>query len=412
MINEKSVSEPIISFEIIDKFNKNELSINVNGKQFTTLDFMTSSKYVEIENTFNKIINSPVNLFFKEENKKLNINKWTPLEVKNKNGENQVVYVKIAEFFEKTFLGQGDNFERQMRLLIVRAVEDRVGFSAEAGIIIEGREELLPEEMKPIESQAKHLTDFLITSLIEEGTLIDTRDTLHQYLDRPLSKKTLESLANIPVRPLTPDLLERKEIILARAGTSNTVKGKTGEGKQALDNWKNGDRMIREWVKEQKVLSLEDIQKLNRCLTEGLQNNGGEPGSLRENGVNIRPGAGAQYVLGVYVKEEMENFIQWCNNQLLAMQQGAVHPVEVAARAAQRFLSIHPFSDANGRTGRLIMDFILQMANLAPAAVEDVDFAVFGGVSEDNTAINVSIDSVVEKVKAGIMNIYTIIDRS
>lgn len=86
---------------------------------------------------------------------------------------------------------------------------------------------------------------------------------------------------------------------------------------------------------------------------------------------------------------------------MIASDKGVANPVEVAARATQKLISIHPFSDANGRTGQFVMNFILQRAGLPPATLSNPNFAVFGGIPEDNDP-NVLIDAAVEKVKDGI----------
>lgn len=44
-------------------------------------------------------------------------------------------------------------------------------------------------------------------------------------------------------------------------------------------------------------------------------------------------------------------------------------PVEVAASAYQRIVSLHPFADGNGRTGRVVMNGLLHRAHFPPAAL-------------------------------------------
>jgi Fic family protein len=54
------------------------------------------------------------------------------------------------------------------------------------------------------------------------------------------------------------------------------------------------------------------------------------------------------------VEELMGDFVGWLD------QAGAqLHPVRLAAAAHLRFVSIHPFRDGNGRTGRLLMNLLL-----------------------------------------------------
>jgi Fic family protein len=51
----------------------------------------------------------------------------------------------------------------------------------------------------------------------------------------------------------------------------------------------------------------------------------------------------------------MSEFVTWLNSDQVAAQ----HPIQFAAEAHLRFVSIHPFRDGNGRTGRLLMNLLL-----------------------------------------------------
>jgi Fic family protein len=53
----------------------------------------------------------------------------------------------------------------------------------------------------------------------------------------------------------------------------------------------------------------------------------------------------------------MADFIEW-----LAEASSTMHPLEYASEAHYRFVSIHPFADGNGRTGRLLMNLLLLRA--------------------------------------------------
>lgn len=56
----------------------------------------------------------------------------------------------------------------------------------------------------------------------------------------------------------------------------------------------------------------------------------------------------------VEVYPMLMEFFQWYNRQ-----KNKLHPVELAALAKLKFVTIHPFWDGNGRISRLIMNFIL-----------------------------------------------------
>lgn len=54
------------------------------------------------------------------------------------------------------------------------------------------------------------------------------------------------------------------------------------------------------------------------------------------------------------VPKEMEDYFIWYNEN-----KGKLHPIILAAEMHERLVTIHPFSDGNGRTSRLVMNLIL-----------------------------------------------------
>ncbi|MCA8924166.1 MAG: Fic family protein [Planctomycetes bacterium] len=201
---------------------------------------------------------------------------------------------------------------------------------------------------------------------------------------------------------LTSDLLNRE-----RMGSSGTVRGTHGgvagtDGASiAARNFTKADDLVREWAKSNEPLTVERIQQLNATLGEGLQHNGGVPGQLRTAGLDASAGGAPAkvYVLGEQVEEAMADFVKWYQ----AAEKSGMDPIELAARSYQRLVSIHPFYDANGRTTRLVMDYVLQRHGLPPAAMSDVNVAVFGaerawGIS----GISTTPEQAIEKVTAGV----------
>lgn len=65
----------------------------------------------------------------------------------------------------------------------------------------------------------------------------------------------------------------------------------------------------------------------------------------------------------------MDQFEIWLNSDKAA----GLHPVEFAARAHYRLVYIHPFVDGNGRTARLLMNFILMRYGFPPVSIEVKD---------------------------------------
>ena len=54
----------------------------------------------------------------------------------------------------------------------------------------------------------------------------------------------------------------------------------------------------------------------------------------------------------------VRKFIEWYKNS-----SDKIHPVELAALVHLKFVTIHPFTDGNGRISRLLMNFILHKNN-------------------------------------------------
>lgn len=51
-------------------------------------------------------------------------------------------------------------------------------------------------------------------------------------------------------------------------------------------------------------------------------------------------------------------------------QRGKLHPLELAALLHNRFVNIHPFTDGNGRTARLLMNWVLLRSKFPPVIIE------------------------------------------
>lgn len=65
------------------------------------------------------------------------------------------------------------------------------------------------------------------------------------------------------------------------------------------------------------------------------------------------------------VPEKMEQLIKWYQ-----LNKNILHPVELAARLHFQFVYIHPFTDGNGRTARLLMNLLLMGFGYPPAIVK------------------------------------------
>lgn len=65
-----------------------------------------------------------------------------------------------------------------------------------------------------------------------------------------------------------------------------------------------------------------------------------------------------------YIKIDIEILLKWYKKY-----KNKLHPLVLAALFHQKFEKIHPFSDGNGRTGRMLLNYILMKENYPPLII-------------------------------------------
>ena len=123
------------------------------------------------------------------------------------------------------------------------------------------------------------------------------------------------------------------------------------------------------WMKKQlhcKPSSLreKDILQLHFLVLKEIRPK--DAGKYRDVGVEIY-GLPKEFPHEVEVPEFMAEFFDWLSKD------HDLHPVELAARAHYKLVTIHPFVDGNGRTSRLLMNLILMMSGYPPAIIYEHD---------------------------------------
>ena len=199
-------------------------------------------------------------------------------------------------------------------------------------------------------------------------------------------------------RPLDPVIVRnlREDLIVRWTYHSNAIEGNTltlQETKVALEGITIGGKSLREHLEavnhRNAILLLEDLVQKNEPLTEwslkslhqlilrGID----DDNAGRYRTVNVRI-AGAEPLPPdhLQVPQLMERFSAWCQTEAMAL-----HPVERAARVHSDFVKIHPFSDGNGRTSRLLMNLELMKAGYPPAVLPvDLRLAYYTALDADH----------------------------
>jgi Fic family protein len=90
-----------------------------------------------------------------------------------------------------------------------------------------------------------------------------------------------------------------------------------------------------------------------------------------------------------------------------------LHPLEFAAKAYLRFVSIHPFRDGNGRTGRLLINLLLLRAGYPIVIVSNqVRAAYIDAIAQaqpDNSAIHPLLDLIVDAARYSLIETLQIV---
>lgn len=108
-------------------------------------------------------------------------------------------------------------------------------------------------------------------------------------------------------------------------------------------------------------ISLEDILEIHKRVLGHVDPI--EGGVFRRTqvyvGNHIPPKPQEVYVL-------MNTLISWMNSKEAA----ELHPIKLAAIAHYKLVHIHPFTDGNGRTSRLLMNTILMKFGFPPVVIQ------------------------------------------
>ena len=195
---------------------------------------------------------------------------------------------------------------------------------------------------------------------------------------------------------------------LTRRETAMVVeKGITVGGKSLIEHLEaTNHAQAFDWIAEKsrkplKNFTENDLLALHKMILSGIDNQ--NAGFYRNVPVRL---SGSRTVLPNprKVPNLMSAFHQWLQSSQ------DIHPVDLAAEAHYRLVTIHPFVDGNGRTARLLMNFILLCHGYPPAIIrksergkylDALEKAQTGGALEDYLhliyrAVNRSLEIYVE----------------
>jgi Fic family protein len=217
---------------------------------------------------------------------------------------------------------------------------------------------------------------------------------------RPLPAAQLRNLEEWYTIELTYTSNAIEGNTLTRAETALVVeKGITVKGKTLVEHLEAKNHVVAlEYVKglvNKKRLDEDDILKIHALILQGID----DPSAGRYRNIPVRI-AGSPVIMPNYMKVPtlMSEFSRWLRGK------NSMNPVRRAAEAHYRLVSIHPFTDGNGRTSRLLMNLLLMQAGYPPAIIRPEDRHDYIAALE-KAQLGGAIDDFYEVI-------YTAVDRS
>ncbi len=137
--------------------------------------------------------------------------------------------------------------------------------------------------------------------------------------------------------------------------TGITIGGKTLREHLEVIGHKDAIDYIETLTQSETEVGEWEIKQIHNLILRSIAPQ--EAGRYRQLDVKA---AGTEYIYPAHylLSDLMGQFILWLNSA----EAKALHPLEYAAQAHLRFVSIHPFRNGNGRTGRLLMNLLLLRA--------------------------------------------------
>ena len=173
--------------------------------------------------------------------------------------------------------------------------------------------------------------------------------SLKDLLDRFTANFTYESNA------LEGNSLTLKDVVMIMF-ENRSIKGKD---LREIYETRNSRKVISQLLKNKFKITHKDIILMHKILVKDIDI---EPGYKKFP--NIILGKRIKTTPPEKVKEEMENLINWYNNN-----KTKIHPIKLASLFHGKLEQIHPFEDGNGRVGRFLINLTLIKSKYPPLII-------------------------------------------
>lgn len=137
--------------------------------------------------------------------------------------------------------------------------------------------------------------------------------------------------------------------------TADLLEGGISPGSKPIRDAKEAEahrKVFFEMLNYKKNMNLQIVLKWHKDLMQDTERD--IAGKVRNHNVAI---ARSKFSPPMYIELDtlLKEFFDWYNKE-----KKNLHPMELAALTHLKFVTIHPFSDGNGRISRLLMNFVLK----------------------------------------------------
>lgn len=146
-----------------------------------------------------------------------------------------------------------------------------------------------------------------------------------------------------------------------------TIGGKTYLEHSEILNHKKAILFMEKELSEKKEISEGQIKQIQEIIMFGIEEK--MPGQYRNDSIVVT-GSDYSFPTSEEVPVKMGKLIDWYNNF-------SGHPVEKAALLHEKFVTIHPFFDGNGRTARILLNMELMKNGYPPIIIEKKEKKIY-----------------------------------
>ncbi|WP_100401095.1 Fic family protein [Bacillus sp. FJAT-44742] len=144
-----------------------------------------------------------------------------------------------------------------------------------------------------------------------------------------------------------------------------TIGGKRLQEHFEVINHSEAIDYIEEKVQNKEPLNEATVKMIHYLILKNID----DENAGRYRSINVRISGSKHYPPHfLQLNNEMTDLLHWYDKE-----KSNLHPVELAALFHFKFVYIHPFSDGNGRTARLLMNLVLMSEGYPPAIVKAED---------------------------------------